>query len=184
MFLITGLGNIGKEYESTPHNVGFLFLDILKERLSHIPSLQVSEWINEEKLFSSDICKVKKNGELIFLLQKPRTYMNRSGIAVRSVLNKFEVDGFVLIHDDLDIPLGKYKLQSEKSPKGHKGVISVEGNLGTSNFFRVRVGIDNRGERKIPGEEYVLQKYSNEELETLRESLEGGIDDLLSIFEF
>lgn len=110
--------------------------------------------------------------------------MNRSGIAVRAVINKFDIDGFVLAHDDLDIPLGKYKIQKEKSPKGHNGVISVESNLGTSDFLRVRIGIENRGERKIPGEDYVLQKYTEEELDTLKVAIEESIQELLStIFE-
>ena len=184
MFLITGLGNTGGEYEKTPHNAGFLFLDTLRETLLKISSLQISNWENEERLFKSQICKIKKNGELVCMLQKPLTYMNRSGIAVRSVINKFDIDGFVLAHDDLDIPLGKYKIQKEKSPKGHNGVISVESNLGTSDFLRVRVGIENRGERKIPGEEYVLQKYSQEEIDTLKVTIEESIQDLLStIFE-
>ena len=184
MFLITGLGNTGGEYEKTPHNAGFLFLDCLRETFLKIPSLQISNWENEERLFKSQICKIKKDGELVCMLQKPLTYMNRSGIAVRAVINKFDIDGFVLAHDDLDIPLGKYKIQKEKSPKGHNGVISVESNLGTSDFLRVRIGIENRGERKIPGEDYVLQKYSDEELDTLKVTIEESIQELLStIFE-
>lgn len=185
MLLITGLGNIGKEYENTPHNVGFVFLDVLREELSKKDGLQVSEWINEEKLFNSQLCKIKKDGEVILILQKPLTYMNRSGIAVRSVVSKFDIDAFILIHDDLDISLGKYKIQSGKSPKGHKGVISVEGNIGTSEFLRVRIGIENREGRTIPGEDYVLQKYSEDELTTLKECVHESVQELLStIFAF
>lgn len=179
MFLVTGLGNPGNEYIKTPHNAGFLFIDRLREVIFLDDGLQVSNWENEEKLFNSNICKVRKDGEILGILQKPTTFMNRSGIAVKSILNKFDIDRFVLIHDDLDIPLGKYKIQQEKSPKGHNGVLSVEECIGSSKFTRVRLGIENRGEKDIPGEDYVLQRYSKDELEDLKFVIEDSIEELL-----
>ncbi|MGI6423434.1 MAG: aminoacyl-tRNA hydrolase [Candidatus Dojkabacteria bacterium] len=183
MFLIVGLGNVGKEYIDTPHNSGFLFLDILRERLLDISSLQVSEWINEKKLFQSEICKIKRDGEVIFLLQKPLTYMNRSGDAVRMIVEKFAPKSIILAHDDLDILLGRYKIGVEKSPKGHRGVLSVEEGIGRKDFLRVRIGVDNRGEREIPGEEYVLQRCSDAELSALTVSVKNAVEELLSTFE-
>jgi peptidyl-tRNA hydrolase, PTH1 family len=180
MFLITGLGNPGRQYENTPHNAGFLFLDILREKLLNVPFLQVSEWENEEKLFASHLCKVRFAGSIEGVLQKPMTYMNNSGVAVNSVYKKFDVQKFVLVHDDLDIALGSYKIQEGKSPKGHNGVLSVENSLQTTEFTRVRLGIENRDGRQVPGEEYVLQRYSKEELETLSHAIEDSISELKS----
>ncbi len=178
MFIITGLGNIGNQYVNTPHNAGFLYLDTLRDILSQDNSLQVSQWEDEKKLFLSEICKIKKNGELIGILQKPLTYMNASGSAVNLLVKKFKYNQYILIHDDLDIPLGEYKIQLSKSPKGHKGVQSVEGVLGTQ-FNRVRVGIENRGSRVIPGDEYVLIPYSKKEMATLISTIQESIYPLI-----
>jgi peptidyl-tRNA hydrolase, PTH1 family len=183
MYLITGLGNPGKEYERTPHNAGFMFVERLKELLSFVPSIQVGDWENEEKLFSSHICKIKRDGELVAILQKPMRYMNNSGIAVKEIMKKFKVERFILVHDDLDISLGSYKIQDGKSPKGHNGVLSVESAIDTSNFLRVRLGIENRKDIQIPGEDYVLQKYKEEELETLNESITDSIFELKTTLE-
>lgn len=179
MLLITGLGNPGKEYEETPHNAGFLCLEALKRNLSE-KGYQVSDWENEEKLFSSQISKVKDDGELICILQKPFTYMNKSGIAVKRIMEKFSINQFVLLHDDLDIQLGKYKIQREKSPKGHNGVLSVEQALGSTGFWRIRIGIESREGRNIPGEEYVIRKYSKKEYQELLFVVETSAQELLS----
>lgn len=178
MFIITALGNIGKEYEKTPHNAGFIFIEKLREYLLENRGFLVSDWINENKLFLSDICKVKKDGKLIGILQKPHTFMNSSGSAVRLLLKKFEYDKYILVHDDLDIPLGEFKIQLGKSPKGHKGVLSVESVLKDNQFNRVRIGIENRGSRVISGDEYVLQPYSKKELAILDSVINEGISVL------
>lgn len=174
MFIVTGLGNFGNQYINTPHNTGFLCIDTLRDILSQDSSLQVSQWKDEKKLFLSEICKIKRDGELIGILQKPLTYMNASGSAVNLLIKKFKYDQYILIHDDLDIPLGEYKIQLGKSPKGHKGVLSVESVLGTQ-FNRVRVGIDNRGSRVIPGDEYVLIPYSKKEIATLQSVIQDSM---------
>lgn len=179
MFLITGLGNLGKEYENTPHNAGYFFVDSVREYLLCNTNLQISDW-KSEKMFLSDICKIKKDGELIGILQKPLTYMNLSGSAVKLILKKFKVDKYILAHDDLDIPLGKYKIQEGKSPKGHKGVSSVEGVLKKKDFLRVRIGIENRGERMILGEEYVLMPVSKKERAILNGCIQISIENLFS----
>ncbi|HBB64645.1 MAG: Peptidyl-tRNA hydrolase [candidate division WS6 bacterium GW2011_GWD1_35_594] len=178
MFIVTGLGNPGKQYENTPHNAGFIALNSLREYLIQNTNYQVSEREDESKIFFSEICKVKKAGELIGILQKPLTYMNNSGSAVKLLKKKFPTENFVLIHDDLDIPLGKYKIQEGKSPKGHNGVLSVENSLSRNDFLRVRIGIENRGERLIPGEEYVLIPYNKKELEILKSTIQNSIEEL------
>ncbi len=179
MFLITGLGNPGKEYENTPHNAGYFFVDSLREYLLSNTNLQISDW-KSEKIFLSDICRIKKDGELIGILQKPLTYMNLSGSAVKLILKKFKANQFVLSHDDLDIPIGKFKIQQGKSPKGHNGVSSVESVLIKKDFLRVRIGIENRGERIIPGEDYVLMPFSKKERAILNGCIQLSIESLLS----
>ncbi len=178
MFLITGLGNPGIEYANTPHNAGYFFVDKLREFFQSDSGLQISQWKNE-KIFLSEICKIKKNGELIGILQKPLTYMNLSGSAVKLISRKFKVDKYILVHDDLDIPLGNFKIQEGKSPKGHNGVSSVESVLKKKDFLRVRLGIENRGDRIIPGEEYVLQPFSKKEEAMLNGCIQISIENLL-----
>lgn len=179
MFIVTGLGNPTDQYENTPHNCGYMFVDILRDFLFQNTNLDISEWIGEKKLFLSDICKIKKGGELIGILQKPLTYMNNSGSAVNLLVRKYPDSEYILAHDDLDIPLGHYKVQKGKSPKGHKGVLSVESVIKDKDFFRVRLGIDNRGNRLIGGEEYVLIPYNKKEIEILKSTINLAIPVLL-----
>lgn len=180
MFIVTGLGNPGKQFENTPHNAGYMFVDQLMEFLMQERSLEVGDWSNEKRMFLSSICRIKKDGELIGILQKPLTYMNTSGNAVKQLLNKFPCDGYVLVHDDLDMPLGRYKIQFGKSPKSHKGVLSVESALKDKAFLRVRVGVDNRKSRIISGDEYVLMPYTDKELALLKKCIKDGILDLVN----
>lgn len=179
MFLITGLGNPGKEYEYTPHNAGFIFIDQLKETLSN--KIQVTDWTDESRVLLSEISRVKIDGETVGILQKPLTYMNLSGNAVKKIMDKFNIQQYILIHDDLDIKLGTYKIQEDKSPKGHNGIKSIEQALGYTNFLRVRIGVENRNNRNIPGEEYVLQKYSKEEYQLLLETIQDAIKELVNL---
>jgi len=179
MFLITGLGNPGKEYENTPHNAGYFFVDSIREYLLSNSNLQISDW-KSEKIFLSEICRIKKDGELIGILQKPLTYMNLSGSAVKLIFKKFKVEKYILAHDDLDIPLGKFKIQDGKAPKGHKGVSSVESVLKKKEFLRVRLGIENRGDRIISGEDYVLMPFSKKERAILNGCIQISIQTLLT----
>lgn len=179
MFLITGLGNPGKEYENTPHNSGYFFVNSMREYLQSNTNLQISEW-KSEKTFLSDICRIKKDGELIGILQKPLTYMNLSGSAVKLILKKFKIDEYILAHDDLDIPLGKFKIQEGKAPKGHNGVLSVESVLKKKEFLRIRLGIENRGERIISGDDYVLMPFSKKERAILDGCIQISIQSLVS----
>lgn len=180
MFIVTGLGNPGKQFENTPHNAGYMFVAQLMEFLMQERSLEVGDWSDEKRMFLSSICRIKKDGELIGILQKPLTYMNTSGNAVKQLLNKFPCDEYVLVHDDLDMPLGRYKIQFGKSPKSHKGVLSVESALKDKAFLRVRVGVDNRRSRIISGDEYVLMPYTDKEQALLKKCIKDGILDLVN----
>lgn len=168
MKLVVGLGNPGQEYERTRHNVGFMALETLFERMTNdkLPITNQGQRSNF-KFQSKFEAEVARSGEVI--LVKPQTFMNRSGEAVRKVVDYYRIDpqDIWVVHDDLDIKLGEYKIQLGKGPKVHNGVTSVEQTLGTKDFWRVRVGTDNRDKRQetrdMSGEDYVLQPFLREE---------------------
>lgn len=150
MKLIVGLGNPGEKYDHTRHNVGYMVLDQLASEIS-------GEWLMNKYTNSLVI------DHQSFILAKPQTFMNNSGEAVSALLKFYELqhDNLVVIHDDLDIALGQYKIQMGKGPKVHNGVNSIENHLKTEQFTRVRIGVDNRDpNNRIPGAIYVLEKMS------------------------
>jgi PTH1 family peptidyl-tRNA hydrolase len=156
MFLIVGLGNPGKQYENTRHNLGFRVLDLLSGGV---------EW--ENKYDSQFI----KTDELI--LAKPQLYMNLSGKAVVQILKYYPAAELAVIHDELDLPLGRIQIQKNISAAGHNGVQSIIEEIGTKDFIRIRLGIDNPQSRgETAGEEFVLQKFTDEEEEIVKEVLE------------
>jgi PTH1 family peptidyl-tRNA hydrolase len=174
MKLIIGLGNPGKEYENTRHNVGFMILDRLKH-IAHFSDFQL------DKRFNSFIAEGKdKFGERT-LLVKPMLFMNRSGEVAKRLIDfyKIPLENIFIIHDDLDINLGEYRKTDDSSAAGHNGVQDIIDKLGTQKFVRFRIGIEGTERRKnrtIPGDVFVLQKFTDEELEILNNSgIEGGI---------
>ncbi|GAB4218745.1 MAG: aminoacyl-tRNA hydrolase [Candidatus Microgenomates bacterium] len=161
MNIFIGIGNPGKKYQNNRHNVGHIFIDYLVKKLT---SWRVSEL--KERNFS--IAKIFSFDNLI--LCQTLTYMNESGKAVKKILKTLHVPRSTLyiIHDDLDIPLGKFKIQFANGPKLHNGIKSIEETLKTKDFWRIRIGVDNRKkENWIDGETYVLQNFLDEEKEIL-----------------
>lgn len=176
MKLLVGLGNPGKKYAHNRHNVGHMFLDFfllaLKRHTSHV------ERYTTNKYLQSEIVEITLKDKK-YLLAKPLTFMNNSGIAVRKMIENWElkIENLIVVHDDLDIPLGKFKIQKGTGPLLHNGIESIEHYLKTKDFLRVRIGIDNRqaGEgrnstvpaearyRMVSGETYVLQNFTKEE---------------------
>lgn len=154
MKLIVGLGNPGKKYEATRHNVGFEVVDKLAQNLNI--SLKEEKW---KGLFGFDTI----NGEKIFLL-KPLTYMNLSGEAVRPLMDyyKINIEDVLVIYDDLDLPPGKIRLRQKGSHGGHNGIKSLLAHLGTEHFKRIRIGI-GRPESGTPVANYVLSTFSPSE---------------------
>ena len=146
MKIIVGLGNPGREYENTRHNTGFLVLEKLKNRLIkfQIPNSNQpqSSKFQFSKRFGAEVCQ---KGDV--LLVKPQTYMNESGKSVAAILRFYKVDpkDLWVVHDDLDIVFGDYKIHFGRGPKIHNGVNDIEERLGTEEFWRVRVGVDSRG---------------------------------------
>ncbi|MDQ6986011.1 MAG: aminoacyl-tRNA hydrolase [Candidatus Dojkabacteria bacterium] len=156
--LIVGLGNLDDKYYHTRHNVGF---DFLKD-------INTADFVMETKFKS--LISITKILENRVVLSMPSTFMNKSGEAVRTISDyyKFTADEVLIVHDDLDIDIGKFKLQFNKGPRVHNGISSVERHLGTTRFWRLRIGVDNRNERQrkfLSGADYVLGKISKEELE-------------------
>jgi PTH1 family peptidyl-tRNA hydrolase len=184
MYLIAGLGNPGEQYEKTPHNSGFLFLDKLRLSLKENTDLNVGEWA-ESRLFQSQFCKVEKDSELVLVLQKPQTFMNRSGYAVKGAIRRFRLTDFpselIVVHDDLDMKLGTFKIQKEKSPKGHNGVIDIENSLKSKDFLRVRIGVDGREGLDIPGEKYVLTSIKDDQYSSLEASILSAVKQLREV---
>jgi len=158
MKVIVGLGNPGKKYRNNRHNVGHMVVDSLLE-----------------KGFPKNLV-VKKTG----------VFMNESGKYVKNLIDRFKLDtpSLWVIHDDLDIALGNYKIQKGKGPKEHKGILSIEEKLGGNNFWRIRIGVENRSsEKRISGESYVLQNFNEEELDILHSvinNIVGEIHDRLA----
>ncbi len=182
MKLIVGLGNPGKEYSSSRHNAGFMFLEALKDKFLYQKDIYATEW-RVEDTFKAEISFVKRGSTIVAVLLKPLTFMNKSGDAVSKIIKKMEIEDIsedmILVHDDLDITLGEFKIQVGKSPNGHNGVKSVEDRLGTNNFKRVRIGVDNRKDKNIKGEDYVLMKFDKEEKIALDESIQQAVQSIL-----
>jgi len=156
MKLIVGLGNPGLQYENTRHNTGFLAIDKLAEKLN----IAV-----DRKAFSGLIGKTMINGEQIILL-KPQTFMNLSGESVQKAASYYHLnyqEDILIIYDDLDLPYGKIRLRPNGSAGGHNGIKSIIANLNTSDFKRIRVGIDK--DPNIPVIDYVLGKVPKEQKE-------------------
>ncbi|MDQ0233282.1 aminoacyl-tRNA hydrolase [Metabacillus malikii] len=154
MKLIVGLGNPGKQYELTRHNVGFMVIDELSKELS-IP-------LDRQK-FNGVYGMGHIAGEKVILL-KPLTYMNLSGECIRPLMDYYEIsdDELVVIYDDLDLPVGKIRLRTKGSAGGHNGIKSIILHLATQQFNRVRVGID-RPKNGMKITDYVLGRFLDEE---------------------
>ncbi len=163
MHIIVGLGNPGKEYEATRHNIGFIFLDYLAERNSL--SFKGSKW-------QADVVKDRLWGESL-LLVKPLAFMNRSGQSVGKIAKFYNVEpeNIIVVHDDLDLPLGRIKVTINRGAGGHNGIRSIMDHLGSKGFPRVKVGI-GRPERSEVVSKFVLSRFASEEKDLLGEQLQ------------
>lgn len=169
MKLIVGLGNPGKKYENTRHNTGFAVID------KTLAKLNVE--LDKNK-FNADYTMINRNGEKIYIL-KPLTYMNLSGEAVAPFMKYFgiEPEDLVVVHDDLDLPVGKIRLRQSGSCGGQNGMRNIIDLLGDSNIKRIRVGIGK--DPLIPAVDYVLGKTKKEDLEVYNQALDKASDALI-----
>jgi peptidyl-tRNA hydrolase, PTH1 family len=167
MKIIVGLGNPGKQYEKTRHNVGFEVIDELSKKWS----------ISLDQAKHKGIYGVGMvRGEKVLLL-KPLTYMNLSGESISAVMHFFKVEiaDVVIIYDDLDLPPGRIRLRQKGSAGGHNGIKSSIAHLGTQEFNRIRIGI-GRPIGRIPVPDYVLGRFSSEEWDQVRAMIEKSAD--------
>ena len=169
MLLIVGLGNPGREYANTRHNVGFRVIDkiVSKLNLTRVYSNHKAEYYKE-----------KINGEDVIFF-KPMTYMNLSGEAVQSVESYFKIplENIIVIHDDLDLPVGQLRLRESGGPGGHNGIKSIIQHLGSQNFKRARIGISKSN--VIPVVDYVLGKFTSEEEKSIEKAIDFCADAMV-----
>ncbi|OGK18783.1 hypothetical protein A2866_01975 [Candidatus Roizmanbacteria bacterium RIFCSPHIGHO2_01_FULL_39_8] len=173
MKIVVGLGNPGEKYKNNRHNVGQMLVDYFLETYNtQLVTPEEKIIFKKNKYAMSEIAECKKSQVISYklkgiILVKPLTFMNLSGQAVREVVKSYKlkvISDLVIIHDDLDIPLGKFKIQKGVGPLLHNGVSSIEQFLDSKDFLRVRIGIDNRTpDKSIDGETYVLQDFLPEE---------------------
>ncbi len=184
MHLVIGLGNIGREYEKTRHNFGFLLLEQIIEDYDF--SLQSKNFKSE--IYCGDISGAK------IIAIKPQTFMNRSGIAVSQVASfyKIETKNIIVLHDDLDLELGRVKVKLGGGNGGHNGLRSIDEMVG-KNYLRVRLGIGRPQNTEFATSDFVLGKFSLEEMQTVGkvnekisdladELLEGRLDGFMNKF--
>jgi len=185
MKLIVGLGNPGKEYQGSRHNVGFDAVSLFARK----NKISLSSKMSHARVGQGFILKAHPEGEVSgipVVLAKPFTFMNRSGNAVKTLKNKFsiEVGDLIVVHDDMDLPLGKIRVRVDGSSAGHKGIESIVSELGEKDFIRIRIGIGHpvNGETDssrgfIPREireekeviDYVLTPFTPEEKKVMEE---------------
>jgi len=182
MLLIVGLGNPGEKYKKTRHNAGLIVIDELRKKWN-FPEFKFSNKFNAE--VSKKSCGLWVVG-CGLLLVKPQTFMNRSGESVRKIMDFYKLtpENIIVIHDDLDIEIGKYKISTSSSSAGHKGVQSVIDNIGTQEFKRIRIGVEKSGGRKnrgkISGDNFVLQDFEEDEYKKVKELAEKIQVDLIA----
>ena len=171
MKFIVGLGNPGNKYQHTRHNIGFKVVD-------QMAGDQKWHQSNKGKL---EYLWLEINGEKVELI-KPQAFMNKSGLVMTYVKKKHPQLGgenLFIIHDDLDLEVGKFKIQFGKGPKQHNGLTSIYQQLGTDQFWHVRIGVDGRrGDRAIPSDKYVLSSFTPEEKSLINQVMKQVVEGL------
>lgn len=167
MKCIIGLGNPGKKYENTRHNIGFMVIDELAKR---------HHWQLNERKFKGEYTLEHFQGEKVILL-KPQTFMNLSGESVRPLMDFYQIDleDIIVIYDDLDLPLGKIRLREKGGHGGHNGIRSLIDYLGTKDFKRVRIGV-GRPTNAMPVVNYVLNPFAKAEETDVEISIKQSAD--------
>jgi len=164
MILVVGLGNPGEKYAKTRHNLGFMVVDKLARDLQFKIDKKANAeigWLTPE-----------------ILLAKPQTFMNASGLAVAKLTRRYSLapDHLLVIHDDVDLPLGKMKIRVGGAAAGHHGVESIIQQLGTDQFVRFRLGIGHPGRgHDAQVEEYVLREFDINETSELKQMLKKAV---------
>ena len=175
MFLIAGLGNPGRQYEKTRHNMGFDAIDELIER-HRIPQGGIAH----KAMYGKGII----GGEKV-ILAKPLTYMNLSGDSLREFVNYYKIDPeteLIVIYDDIDLEPGQIRIRKKGSAGGHNGIKSIIGQLGTQNFYRIKVGVGAKP-KGWDLADYVLGHFSSQERELVDEAVKKAADAVETILQ-
>ncbi|MBI3162766.1 MAG: aminoacyl-tRNA hydrolase [Chloroflexi bacterium] len=169
-YLLIGLGNPGREYKDTRHNIGFMLVDRLAVRLD----------ARGMKLQSKAVVMSTMYEERRIILAKPQTYMNLSGQSAQGLLHfyKIPIENLLVAHDDLDLPFGTIRIRPGGGPGGQRGMASTIEKLGTKDFLRLRLGIGRPPGRMDP-KDYVLQMFSKDDIKFLPEILDRAADAAL-----
>ena len=171
MWVIAGLGNPGSKYSRTRHNIGFM----VTEEIAHRYEIDLKEKQEKYKTGRGLI-----EGEHVLLIE-PLLYMNRSGFIIRDILDKHDIypENLIVIHDDLDMEVGKIKIRRKSSSGGHKGIESIIQSINSKDFIRVKIGIGR--EREIAAEDYVLKKFRRDEISIIKAAITRASDAVTSI---
>jgi PTH1 family peptidyl-tRNA hydrolase len=172
MYLIVGLGNPGKKYEQTRHNIGFMAVDAI---LNSYGSNDKSK-----KKFNYVIHELQLENKKV-ILAKPETYMNNSGDAIIQIVNYFKIktENILILHDELDLPFGSIRLKVGGGIAGHNGLKSILSHL-DNTFLRLRLGIDHPGDKRLVSN-YVLGNFNNSEMDNLNTLFDYIATNILSI---
>ena len=170
--LVVGLGNPGKKYGRTRHNLGFLVVDHIARQ---------NQVAIKKKLCDALVGEWSKDGKRILLIQ-PQTYMNRSGESIKALLDDLRLTpaDLVVIHDDLDLAFGRIRIRPGGGAGGHRGVLSIMENLGGPQFYRVRIGI-GRPPDGVDAVDFVLEPFLPQEVERLDELVSRASDAVVSL---
>lgn len=173
--LIVGLGNVGAEYTLTRHNAGFWLIDTLAR--------QANVSLRSEKKFFGDVVRTNYQSHEFFLL-KPNTYMNLSGKAVTALAQFYQIQPqeILVVHDELDIDCGKVRCKLGGGNGGHNGLKHIQAQLGTPDFYRLRLGIGHPGDKNLVVN-YVLNQPSAAERDLIYQSIQKSLDSLPEILD-
>lgn len=162
MKLVVGLGNPGRKYQKTRHNIGFMCVDAYASTIGE--SFSISKKFHGEVLKTQDV-----------IVLKPHTYMNLSGQSVKAAMDYYNIatDDILIIHDDLDLPTAKLRLRYQGSAGGHKGIKSIITHIQTEQFKRIKFGIDQSA--KMDTKVYVLKSFKKSELKDVKESIKQSV---------
>lgn len=178
MVIIVGLGNPGKKFEGTRHNVGFMVLDKFAEK-NNFPEFGLQKKANalvSEGVVGNPPSHKATEGQRKVLLVKPQTFMNNSGNAVKEILKNNPSSNLIVIHDDIDLPVGKMKIVKERGSAGHKGVESIIKNIGNDGLIRFRIGI--AGKTDIKAKRVVLKKFNKAEQNIIDKTIDRTVQAL------
>lgn len=173
MFVIAGLGNPGKKYENTRHNMGFLVIDRLAEK----NDIKVNK-IKHKSLVGDGFISGQKT-----LLVKPQTYMNLSGEAIREIVDYYDIamEDLIVIYDDFDVELGYIRIRKKGSSGSHNGMKNIIQHIHSQDFPRVRIGIGNSG--KSDWKDFVLGRMGSDEKKAIEDAVEKAADAIMCILE-